>query len=441
MYDAIFIEERNKPTASFVFKYFANDARSGASSHGMPLLRIVPESIVSECTVLDEIEPEITRVMDDVISVLTVPLSDEEANPRLENPGMPPRTIFRGSLQEVNRFFYRRGWTDGLPVIPPTEEAVAEMCSGAGLPPDYLVAKLEPRLGKATVEKIAVNAVMAGALPTHMPVLIAGTRALVSNRAAVMMAASTGSFSPLWIVNGPVRNDIMINCGYGAMNPGDVANASIGRAMGLITKNIRGVRKQIEDMGVLGNPGKYSWVMGENEENSPWEPLHVDRGFKAEDSAITLTFPQTYIQIMPYETDDTGILKSILYNAPPLHMGVFGVLLTPTNARALASRGWTRKSIISYIIENTRVPRERHQNFFVQSQSEREKQDSVEQVPLFRVTPADTEPVQIYVVGGFGSWMGLTSGGTISTEKIELPPDWKALVDKYRDIVPHYLMY
>jgi hypothetical protein len=441
VYDAIFIEERNKPTVSFVFKYFSNDARSGASSHGMPLLRIVPESIVSECTVMDEIEPEVTRVMDEVVAVLTRPLSSEEENPRPKLPESPQRIVFRGNLQEVNRFYYKRGWTDGLPVIPPTEAAVAEMLSGTDLPPDHLVTKLEPRLGKATVEKIAVNAVMAGALPTHMPVLIAGTKALVSNRAAVMMAASTGSFSPFWIINGPIRQDIRVGCSYGAMNPGDIANAAIGRAMGLITKNIRGVRKQIEDMGVLGNPGKYSWVMGENEENSPWEPLHVNKGFKAEDSAVTLTFPQTYMQIMPYGTDDTGILKSILYNAPPLHMGVFGVLLTPTNARALASRGWTKQAAIDYIIENTRVPRERHQNFFVESRSEREQLNSQDLAPIFQVTPGEKTPVQIYVVGGFGSWMGLTSGGTMSTEKIELPANWKALAEKYRDIVPNYLMY
>jgi hypothetical protein len=257
----------------------------------------------------------------------------------------------------------------------------------------------------------------------------------------VMMAASTGSFSPFWIINGPIRKDIRINCSYGAMNPGDIANASIGRAMGLITKNIRGVRKQIEDMGVLGNPGKYSWVMGENEENSPWEPEHVERGLKADDSAVTLTFPQTYMQIMPYGTDDKGILKSIIYNAPPLHMGIFGVLLTPTNAKALASRGWTKKAVKEYILENARVPRERHQSFFIQSQNERETQNPQEPLPIFQVSLTEREPIQLYVVGGFGSWMGLVSGGTISTEKIELPVKWNKLVEKYKDVVPSYLMY
>ncbi len=149
-----------------------------------------------------------------------------------------------------------------------------------------------------------------------------------------------------------------MNCSYGAMNPGDIANAAIGRAMGLITKNIRGIRKGMEDMGLLGNPGKYSWVAGENEENSPWEPLHVERGLKKEDSAVTLTFPQTYQHVMPYVIDDIGILKSICYNAAPLHIGIFGVLLTPSNAKALASKGWSKKAIKEYIIKNAIAPRD-----------------------------------------------------------------------------------
>jgi hypothetical protein len=192
---------------------------------------------------------------------------------------------------------------------------------------------------------------------------------------------------------------------------------------------------------VLGNPGKYSWVMGENEENSPWEPEHVERGLKAEDSAVTLTFPQTYMQIMPYGTDDAGILKSIIYNAPPLHMGIFGVLLTPTNAKALASRGWTKKTVKAYILEHAIVPLERHQSYYAASQAEREKQDPQDLLPIFQATPMEREPVQLYVVGGFGSWMGMVCGGTISTEKIELPAGWSKLVERYRDIAPSYMMY
>ena len=150
-----------------------------------------------------------------------------------------------------------------------------------------------PRLGKATVEKIAINAVMAGALPTYMPVLIASVQALWTPDGTPCATVSTGSWAPFWIINGPIRKDLHINSGSGALSPGDMANATIGRAMGLITKNIGGIRKGIEDMGFLGNPGKYSMVMAENEEESPWEPLHVEQGFKKEDSAITVFFPNS----------------------------------------------------------------------------------------------------------------------------------------------------
>jgi hypothetical protein len=441
VYDSIFVEAKGKPTISLVFQYFANDAYSGASSHGMPQIRLIQEAIVSECTIMEEIEPAIEKVIDSVITGLTRPLTSEEASPKPKEAGTPQRIAFKGNLDEVQKFFYKRGWTDGLPIIPPTEEAVAEMLTGTDLPLDYLVNKLEPRLGKATVERIAINAVMAGSLPTHMPVLIAGTKALVSNRSAVMMAASTGSFSPFWIINGPIRQDIRINCSYGAMNPGDIANAAIGRAMGLITKNIRGVRKQMEDMGVLGNPGKYSWVIGENEENSPWEPLHVERGLNKADSAVTLSFPQTYQQIMPYMIDDIGILNSICYNAAPLHMGMFGVLLTPTNAKALASRGWSKKAIKEYIIQNTSASRDHMQSYYSLPSDERANQNPQDRLPIFQVSSKEPEPVQIYVVGGFGSWMGMVSGGSIATEKIELPAKWDKLVDKYGDMVPGYVRY
>jgi hypothetical protein len=318
------------------------------------------------------------------------------------------------------------------------------MLTGTDLPPDHLVCELEPRLGKATVEKIAVNAVMGGALPTFMPLLIAATEAL-NNKPAGMMAASTGSFTPFWVVNGPVRNDIKLNCSYGALNPGNIANATIGRTMGLITKNIRGVRQQIEDMGNLGNPGKYSMVAGENEENSPWEPLHVEHGFNKEESTITVSFPHTYIHSMPYGTDDKGILNTITYNVPPARMGTFGVFLSPTNARALAGKGWTKKDVKEFIIENTRAPWDRHPGYWAdgtEAMGKRHPLNPGDSYAMFHATQRDTEPVQVYVFGGVGSWMGMIGGGPgIVTKKAVLPKNWGNLVKKYKDVVPTYLRY
>ncbi|HUT68026.1 MAG TPA: hypothetical protein VMW86_05715 [Dehalococcoidales bacterium] len=445
MYDAIFIEEHDTPTVTFAFEHFLNDAMSAASSRGMPVVRVVPEAIVSECTVIKTIETSITAVFDDMVAALTRPLTAEEKSPKPREPENPPRIVFKGNLEEVNRFFYQRGWTDGLPVIPPTEAAVAEMLTGTDLPADHLVEKLEPRLGKATVERIAINAVMAGCLPTYMPLLIAGVHALAASPVCGMMAASTGSFSPFWLVNGPVAKDINVRFTYGATNPGDIANAAIGRAMGLITKNIRGVRKQIEDMGVLGNPGKYSWVAAENEENSPWEPFHVDRGFKKEDSAITVMFPQSFQQMMPFGTDDKGILATVVGSIVPARMGSFALLLTPTNAGSLSSGGWSKKAVKDYIVENTIVPDDYYSRLGLKPSGPFDRGNVTgpgTRPQIFHPNPRDPDPVQVFVFGGFGSWMGfMQGGGPPITKKIELPKNWAQLVKKYKNIVPTYVRY
>jgi hypothetical protein len=444
VYDSVFVEERNRPTVTFVYKYFLNDAGSAASSKGMSNLRVVPETIVSECTDMEDIEAGVDGAMDEIIKSLTIPLTAEEKSPSRRDTEKPARIVFKGNLEEVNRFFYKRGWSDGLPITPPTEEAVAEMLTGTDLPPDHVVATLVPRKGKATVEKIAINAVMAGALPTYMPVLIAGTRALLTNRIADMMAVSTGAWAPFWIINGPIRQQLNINSSYGAMSMGDIANITIGRAMGLITKNIRGIRKGMEDMGVLGNPGKFAMVAAENEEENPWEPLHVEHGLKKEDNAISLSFPQCYDQIYPFGTDDKGLLYTMCYNLTPYRMGVTGFILTPTNARALAKKGWNKKSIKEFVYKNATIPWSRHPDawapFSPTAQIKPHNPD--DQVPIIVPGTRPPELIQIYVFGGYGSWVGIASGGSdINTEKIELPANWDKLVRKYKDLVPTYVRY
>jgi hypothetical protein len=405
VYDAIYIEGKGKPTATYVFEHFANDAASAASSKGMPVIRIVPETIVSESTVMATIEAAIKAVFDNVTAALTQPLTAEEKSPRRREPKNPPRLIFRGTLVE----------------------------------------KLEPRLGKATVEKIAVNAVMAGCLPTYMPLLIAGVQALAAHTGCGMMAVSTGSFAPFWLINGPAAKDANFRATYGATSPGDIANASFGRAMGLITKNIRGVRKQIEDMGVLGNPGKYSWVAAENEENSPWEPFHVSCGFKKEDTTVSLMFPQSFQQMIPFGTDDKGLLATVIGGLTPLRIGSFALILTPNNAASLASAGWSKQAVIDFITEKADV----REGYFtrlglpegvvfdrgnVTSPGAGSK--------IFYPGPHDPEPVQVFVFGGFGSWMGFLQGGPAPiTKKVKLPKNWAQLVKKYKNVVPNYVRY
>ena len=396
---------------------FVKDAQAGATVKGMPSLRILGESVACESTVAADIEGGVDAAMPEIIAALTKPLTAEEKSPK-PKAEKPPWIIFRGNQQEVNHFFYGKGWTDGLPIVPPTEKAVAEMMAGTDLPPDQVVAKMVPKLGKATVEKIAINAVMAGAIPTYMPVLIAAVQALADKATRFdVFQTSTGSWAPFFAINGPVRNEININCGSGVFSPGNMANAVIGRAVGLMVKNIGGVRKGIEDMGVLGNPAKYSLVVGEYEEESPWEPLHVERGLKKEDSALTVFFPNSYTQTIPTETSAQGIAEKLASFGPN---ALSCLMIIPDHAHILASEGWSKKRLKEFILKN--APRGGLR------------------------TPLKDEDFIVVVGGGPGVWMAAlkSSGGfenSFVTKKIELPRNWDKLVAKYKKLIPNYEYY
>jgi hypothetical protein len=396
---------------------FVRDAQAAVSVKGVPGVRILAENIACESTVAADIEDGITAVLPEIIAALTKPLTPDEKSPKLKAE-KPSRIIFKGNQQEVNHFFYRKGWTDGLPIVPPTEKAVAEMMAGTDLPPDHVVAEMVPKLGKATVEKIAVNAVMAGALPSYMPVLIAAVQALADHKTRFdVFQTSTGSWAPLFIINGQVRNDLNINCGQGVFSPGNIANAAIGRAVGLMVKNIAGVRKGIEDMGVMGNSQKYTLVLGENEEESPWEPLHVNFGLKKEDSALTVLFPNSFTQTIPSQTTAQGIAERLASFGPN---ALSCLVVIPDHARILASEGWSKKRLRDFILKN--APRRE-----------------------FR-SPLKDEDFIVVVAGGSGVWMAAlkSSGGfenSFVTKKIELPRNWDKLVAKYKALVPNYENY
>ena len=453
MYDAISTEERNKPTVTLVNEGFVTDALSAASSKAMPGIRILGTSIPCEASAIADIEAGVTTAMDGLVAALTDPLTEEEKSPKSKEVERTSTIIFKGNLEEVNRFFYRRGWTDGLPIMPPTEEAVAEMLTGTDLPPDHLLGELIPRLGKVTIEKIAVNAVMAGALPTYMPLLIAGVQILLdpaSNFGA--WGVSTGSWSPFWVINGPIRKDLHVNSSSGALSPGDIANATIGRALGLIIKNIGGARKGIEDMGTLGNPGKYSMVIAENEEANPWEPLHVENGFKRGDSTLTVSTPNTYIQTWPYASDDEGILRALIYTLIP--RGAPFIMLPPQHAKTLASNGWTKKDIKAFIAEYGRTEAYRLPSYWGISSPTRRPGGRPGlykgKVPMRETDSVsiigDPNAIELLVAGGPGALIGiLMPVGLFTTrktiKKVELPSNWDKLVAKYKNLVPTYVRY
>lgn len=443
------LEKAGKPAVILCAEGFEDNVLSAARSRGMPAFRYVSESVPSECSVQEKIVEGISDgVIDTLIRELTRPLSREEKSPRETLVEEQPAIVYSGDLQEVNRHFYQSGWTDGLPIIPPTEDLIEEMLTGTDLPRDYVVAELIPRLGKATVEKIAINAVMAGALPTYMPLLIAGVQVLADPVARFgLYAFSMGSWSPFWIVNGPVRHDVNVYGGQGALSPGHIANATIGRAMGLIAKNIGGIRQGLEDMGVHGNPMKYSMVTGENEEESPWEPLHVTRGLDKNDSAITMFYPNSYVDVLVYSPDAKGILNTAIYNIPPARGGILCLLIPPKLANFLAEEGWTKNEVKGFIKEYTRCTPDKHWYHTIPGITKDEF------IPFLPFSSTDMMPlitgddqIEVVVSGKHTGYIGLTMGcwhrfDTFVTKKVELPRNWERLVEKYKDIVPTYVKY
>ena len=198
-----------------------------------------------------------------------------------------------GSLDAIEEC-YRRGWTDGLPVVPPTVERVNEMLDYVGLPPDHILGEVPVRRRSLNAEQAAANSVMAGCLPSYFPVVLATMEAMFKYNPNSIHEASAATNSPgiLILVNGPIRARIGLNCTDNLLSPGNRANNTIGRAVRLILINVFEQRPGILDRGCMGSLTKHGVCFGEDEERSPWPPFHTTRGFKSEESTVTVAATQ-----------------------------------------------------------------------------------------------------------------------------------------------------
>ena len=217
------------------------------------------------------------------------PLIAERLQAEAENSPLRARRIEIASQDDEFEFMFDQGFTDGLPLVPPTPERVIRMLSGTSRDPQEVVAVMPPNMGEATVEKIAINAVMAGCRPEYLPVIIAAVEAVCTDEYNIhgVMATTMGA-SPVMVVNGPIRERIGMNMKLGALGQGNRANATIGRGLRLVIRNIGGARPGGTERSTLGNPMKFSMCFAEWEERNPWSPLHVERGFEATDSVVTI---------------------------------------------------------------------------------------------------------------------------------------------------------
>jgi hypothetical protein len=259
-------------------------------------------------------------------------------------------------------FCFERGWTDGLPVVPPTEARVRAMLEAAGLEPDAQVAFITNRQVAVTAEKVAINAVMAGCLPEHMPVVVAAIEGIAEPKWGYHgPGTSTGGAAVLMIVNGPIAARLGFNSGDNLFGPGWRANATVGRAVRLVMRNVIGTLPGMLDRATVGHPGKYTYVIAENEADSPWPPLHVERGFSPEQSVVTVMSAegprQFYNQL---SSTPEGILTTLCDDmrhhnstgAQPQYV----VVLAGEHMRTIAAAGWSKADIRKYVFDNTQNP-------------------------------------------------------------------------------------
>jgi hypothetical protein len=262
-------------------------------------------------------------------------------------------------LAQAIELCFERGWSDGLPVVPPTEARVRAMLAAAGLPPEAEVAFITNRQVAVTAEKVAINAVMAGCKPEYMPVVVAAVEGLGDPRWGYHgPATSTGGAGVLMIVNGPIARALGFNSGDNLFGPGWRANATVGRAVRLVMRNVIGTRPGELDRGTLGHPGKYTYVIAENETESPWTPLHVERGFRADQSAVTVMAAEAPHQFYNQLSSTAAGILTTLSDDMRVSGNVMGqpnyvLVIAGEHMRTIAADGWSKADIRTYVFEHT----------------------------------------------------------------------------------------
>ena len=340
---------------------FFGQAQMVARGMGFPGIGVVQYPGAIDNHSVAEVKENIGKLFDAMVAAWTRPPKPEKA-PDAAAAERPTDIAFSGTFAEVNDFYYRNQWTDGLPIVPPTTAAVDEMLRWTDYPPDQEIAVLPMANLKATPRNIAINAVMAGCRPEYMPVLVAAVEAFGDPAYQLKDLGSTSSIKPYIVVNGPVIQQLDINHGTSLMALGRHSNSTIGRALGLITRNIAGFREGQSWMGCFGWPGS-PFVMAEDEALTPWAPYHVDRGFAPGSSAVTAMMARnmTYQMMTAGDTAEPH-LTGLCYNmgkafditfmmAGEEHASMC-VFISPPNAQVIARSGYSKGAVRQYIAKN-----------------------------------------------------------------------------------------
>jgi hypothetical protein len=339
-------------------------------------------------------------------------------------------------LDEFQSFAGARGWSDGLPLVPPTATRVEAMLAGIDRPAGDELGPFPPNDGAATLELIAANAVMAGCRPDHFPFVVAAIEVILEpayNIAGIQ--STTNAATPFLVVNGPVGSADDFNGGGNALGQGARGNAAVGRAVRLAMVNIGGGVPRVRDMATLGQPGKYTLCLRENEEESPWEPYHVERGFAPDDTTVTahsVTGTQTIFDGCSKTADE--LLKNFVSSTAYVGMhnmqmgGGPVITLCVDHARIFADAGYTKAGLKQLLFEQARMPVDKFPDdifkYMVQRKRPRELWDDP---PDGLIPLADSpETIKIFVAGGPGPHSMLMPRSSIGvrasiTKQVHLP--------------------
>ena len=284
-----------------------------------------------------------------------------------ESDANSARTIVApDDLDAINRLYRDKRWGDGLPVVPPTVERVERMLRYTKRSSDEVVAQVAPAFGEATIERIAINAVLAGCDPDYLPALIAATEAVAATEFNLQAIPATTNSVAVWvIVNGPLAKTLGVNATFNCLGQGWWANATIGRALRLILQNIGGALPGEMDRATHGQPGKYSFCCAENEEASPWSPLHVERGHAREESTVTVVGAEGTMNMNTHSKDGDELVRVIAETMmhPPsneyTHGGEPWLIISPEHAEIFTRAGLDKAELKRRLWEASKMPASR----------------------------------------------------------------------------------
>jgi hypothetical protein len=362
IHDMIEVEKMGKPAVPIVSGRFEGDAIASSRAFGMPGLLFVMVPRIYRNLALEECVAQTEDAFESLVQTLTTD-GNGGAQPGEAEPAAVERYEGEDRMDAVLRMnaeFLDRDWGDGFPLLSATRSSVDSLLTGTNLPPDHVVCDMPPGFGLATVEKIAINAAMAGAEPEHMPVIIAAVKALsqVGSHGGKALLMSTSPNAPLLVVNGPAGKELGINP-RSALGPGrnNRVNITIGRAFSLCLKNLGHWYPDQMDMDTIGTTRKFIMCIAENEEMSPWAPYHVDKGFALDESTVTVFTTDGELDVQDQgNTTAEGLLKNLAYGAT---FGTRGlgerqdretlILMPPDVARPVGAQGFTKRGAKEFI--------------------------------------------------------------------------------------------